>query len=104
MSLSFHIDDFSSLPPCSFGPRAEAWRTSARRKNATVRVAETFVIVTAVTRLAPSGPDRHEVVARARTAARGSELSARRLAYWLSLACGLPIACQFTVSRCVDSQ
>ena len=65
--MLFHIDDFSSLPAGSVDPGAEARRTSARRKNATVRVAETFVIVTAVTRLAPSGPVRHEVAARART-------------------------------------
>ena len=62
------------------------------------------MIVTVVARSAPAGPAAGAGAATD-TVARGNVLSARRFAYWVMVACGLPMAaCQFTMSRWVDSQ
>src|SRR5215469_7379777 len=105
MSLSFQVEELSSLSPGSTPPTRVPRRTSARRNRATVGVAEVLVIVTLVTRPAPSGPLCREVTARAWTVAAGSEFRARRFAYDDILACGLPrVFGQFGTSGWVDSQ
>src|SRR5947207_9269207 len=104
MSLSFQVAGRSSLSPGSGRPPGVPRRTSARRNRATVGAAEVLVIVTLVTR-APPAPRGREVTARARTAAAGSEFSARRLAYDDITACGLPrVFGQLGTSGWVDSQ
>ena len=75
MSLPCQIEDCSSLSPDSSWPPAVPRRTSARSRNATVD-GEVLVIVTVVSRSAPSGPAWLTVVAVAVTDDCGSVCSA----------------------------
>ena len=104
ISLSFQIEDCSSLPPASSVPAAVPLGTSARGKKPTAGGAELLVIVTVAARSAPSGPARWVVVAVAVTLAY-SVFSACRFTYCDSVPCGCPRVCgQFVTSCWVDSQ
>src|ERR1700753_3849216 len=88
MSLPFHSEDCSSLSPGSSRPPGVPRRMSARRKKPTVRALERLVMVTVVSRSAPSGPLARTVRALALTVAAGRLCRAVRFAYEVIVACG----------------
>src|SRR5262245_51365024 len=91
MSLPVQMADCSWLSPDSSVPNGVPRRMSARRKNPTVGADEVLAMVTVVSRSAPAGASWLTVVAVAETVAWGRLCSAFKLAYDLTLACGLPI-------------
>src|SRR5271167_3670801 len=105
MSLSLQNTGSSWLSPGDGAPAGDPRRTSARRKNATVAVLVSLVIVTLVAVSAPSGPGCGCVVALTPSCAGPSVRSSRRSAYWLIVAPALPIVLdQSTMSGWVESQ